>query len=131
MPTIIPLRSGTTGTCEVILDSGIPDRLIAPVKFQCHYELVEQDRYYLLSYRFHTSVKYICQRCLEESEANLKIDNTLALCVNDGDAEKLMSEFEPVVIKGRSFELEPLLVDELHLSAPLKHSPEECIDSRV
>ena len=122
MPTIIPLRSGTTGTCDIVLDSGLPEHLIAPLKFQCRYEIIEQDRYYLLSYQFHASIKYVCQRCLEESKAELAIENTLALCINDDDAEKLMSEFEPVVVKGRSFELEPLLLDELYLSAPLKHS---------
>lgn len=126
MSTIINVRKESSGSSLVVLESNLPQHFIGPFKADCRYEISEKGSWVSFQYSFKSTIHFQCQRCMDNASALLDVSNTIAICFNEGDAERLMSDFEVVLSSNANIELESIISDELHLSAPIKHDMADC-----
>jgi len=74
------------------------------------------------------TVSLICQRCLEAMRYPLDSEFLLGLVRSTAEAEKLPSQYEPLVVEDEPLFLRDIIEDELLLALPIvaMHAPEEC-----
>lgn len=69
--------------------------------------------------RIETTLKLVCQRCLEPMDQVLDVSFTLALVNSEAQAEQLPGDIEPLLVTGTTLTLAELIEDELILALPL------------
>lgn len=69
--------------------------------------------------RVETTLKLVCQRCLEPMDQVLDVSFTLALVNSEAQAEQLPGDIEPLLVTGTTLALAELVEDELILALPL------------
>jgi uncharacterized protein len=62
----------------------------------------------------------ICQRCLTRFSHTYENHTSIAACTSEAWAQKLMSDYETMVV-GEDLDLRLLLTDELYLYSPENH----------
>ncbi len=78
--------------------------------------------------RLLATVTLICQRCLEPMAYSIDTVRRLGVVGSEAGAERLPSQYEPLLFAGEPLFLRDLIEDELILSLPLvpRHSDERC-----
>ena len=109
----------------------LKERLPAFVSIPCHlnavYRVEARDNYYLIHLKTSGELSTVCQRCLQELNGSYENQTLIAVCRNDERAEQLSEFYECIVSSNGQVDLNELIVDELHLYAPLFHSDmEDC-----
>ena len=113
---------------QVILEERLPLFLKSPCQIDCHYQLQQEKGYYLVHMQVSGVLTVLCQRCLGEFTQSYENKTVVALCDSDEIAAQLMSEYECIVAANGKVELDDLILDELHLYAPQKHSDKKNCD---
>lgn len=126
MPIIINVRKNSRGTAAIIIDSNRAEHITKPIEVACVYETILRDRWVELKYQVQTVIEFECQRCMNNTSQALNLSNRVAICFSETDAERLMTDFEVVVNEAPTIDLERVIADELHLSAPIKHEDIDC-----
>ena len=112
---------------RVVLTDRLPFFIEAPCEIACHYRLQQEKGYYLLFMEISGQLASVCQRCLARFVDTYTHSAIIALCDTEEIAANLMSEYECVVATNGKVDLDDLILDELHLSAPQKHlDPTQC-----
>lgn len=69
--------------------------------------------------RIETTLRLMCQRCLEPMDQALDVSFTLALVNSEAQAEQLPGDIDPLLVTGTTLALAELVEDELILALPL------------
>lgn len=77
--------------------------------------------YYLLTLEVSAELKIECQRCMHDFDYKYNNINNLAVCRSEEIAEKLMTEYEPLVSMTNEIDLIEIITDDLHLFCPEIH----------
>lgn len=108
-------------TQVVVVNDRLPDFLGAPCQLEVNYRVEMEDDFYLIHLRTTGVLQIICQRCMDGFPFSYDNETTIAVCRNDERAEQLLERYECIVSSTWSVDLLELIVDELHLYAPLFH----------
>ncbi len=89
---------------------------------------VDNERRAVVQVRVLAQVQLICQRCLEPMDCTLSAERLLGVVMNEAQAERLPSNYEPLFVTEEPLFLSDLIEDELILSLPIvpRHSDEQC-----
>lgn len=81
-----------------------------------------------ISLHLQATVTLACQRCLEPMAYAIDTARQLGVVGSEAQAERLPSQYEPLMVTGEPLFLRDLIEDELILSLPLvpRHSDERC-----
>lgn len=99
----------------------MPVHVCAPCRLSCSFEVHKQDSYYLLFMDTKGTLSITCQRCAHPFEYEYHHKTELAVCDSDSTAERLMEQFDCMVIESMQINLLDILTDDLHLFLPEKH----------
>ncbi len=108
-------------TREFLIRERLPSFLTSPCHLSVDYYAEKRDQVFLLHLQLCGELTVICQRCMEEFPYHYEQKIVLAVCRDEERAEQLMEHYETVVAQEDVVNLEELVVDELHLSAPQFH----------
>lgn len=114
---------------SILLEQRLPLFIKAPCQVECHYQLQKEKGYFLLDMEVSGALTIVCQRCLAEFTHDYTNKTLIALCESDETADQLMSNYECSVISNGEVDLNDLILDELHLYAPQKHTELKHCDS--
>ncbi|KTC97478.1 metal-binding protein [Legionella geestiana] len=117
-------RETSATAWTVTLTERLPGFVEAPLELSGTLSVRAVEGYYLLNLRGEGVLSITCQRCMEVTARNWPFDICLAVAANDDAAERLMEQFEVIVAESGELNLQDLLTDELHLSAPRFHENE-------
>lgn len=117
-------REASATHWTVTLTDRLPGFVETPLELSGTLSVSAKDGYYLLNVRGEGIVSITCQRCMEVTARNWPFDICLAVVTNDDAAERLMEQFEVIVAESGELNLQDILTDELHLSAPRFHENE-------
>ena len=102
MPRLSSLLASTAGQLRIALEAGVDAQAIA-----------------FLSGYLETTVTLVCQRCLAPFELSLTVPIRLGLVRNEGQADSLPEEYDPVLAPTEGVAISELAEDELILALPL------------
>ena len=105
----------------VTLSDRLPSFIFAPCHLQVSFIVEAKEDFYLIHLHVQGKLHIQCQRCLDEF--NFPYDNhtEVAVCRDDERAEEVLEHYECIVSANLQISLEDMLIDELHLYAPLFH----------
>jgi uncharacterized protein len=107
---------------------------LAPAGRQLHwrasgqrFERVAASAQIWLHLKARTTVRLVCQRCLQAMEVPLEIDRRFRFVRNENEAAELDAQVEEdILVLSRSLDLRELVEDELLLALPLVPRHEDC-----
>ncbi|RUQ81885.1 YceD family protein [Legionella septentrionalis] len=109
------------------LDHRLPPHVDGVCQLVCDIQVEERNDYYLLSLQARGDVRIICQRCLTAFPFLYENQTQIAICSQDEIAERLMEQYECIVLPGSQVDLTEILIDDLYLFTPEKHENlEDC-----
>jgi uncharacterized protein len=103
----------------------LPSHVITITPVQIVYNLQQYGDYYDLTLKTSCQLTLCCQRCMESFEYSYQNRTQIGLCDSDEVAERIMDQYEPVVLEMDEIPFETIIIDELHLYLPLFHSDEK------
>ena len=113
---------------RIVLDQRLPPFIQAPCQVDCHYRLQKEKGYFLLHMQVTGVFSIVCQRCLMDFSYDYSNATLLALCDSEETADKLMSAYECSMISNGEVDLNDLILDELYLYAPQRHTDHALCD---
>lgn len=116
---------------SLILTERLPNYLSVPCHVNVTYQVEAKDKFYLIHLNVTGELNIICQRCVKEFSFPYENQTEIAVCRNDERAEQLLEHYECIVSSTGEVELEDLIIDELHLYAPLFHPLIDDCDSEI
>lgn len=120
----------SSGPVTLTLNDRLPTHIEAPCTLNCDFQLEAVDDYHLLHLAVTGDITIICQRCLQPFASSYSNQSSMALCRDDAQAERLLPQYESVVIENNQVNLIDLLSDEMFLYSPQMHeNTEGCDDS--
>lgn len=93
---------------------------VAPV--DCDYRVVQKDDYYILDMETAAVVDVCCQRCLEPFQYSYHHQQTIACCLNEATAHRLMKLYDCIVVPDGIVDLIEVITDDIHLNVPEMHA---------
>ncbi len=96
---------------------------------QAHLHFDREGKYLIVEGQVKASVEMACQRCMQPMPVDLQTDFKLAMVLNEEQAERLPSTYEPLLVTEGKQNVAQLLEDELLLVLPLvpRHE-QQCSD---
>lgn len=116
---------------KLSLTERLPNFLASPCTLDVTYQVETGDKYYLLKLNVLGDLQLVCQRCMHEFEFPYENETTVAVCFNEQRAEQLLEQYECIVSSNGEVNLEDIVIDELHLYAPVFHPRLEDCDNEV
>lgn len=111
---------------DVTLSERLPVHIVSECNVHCDYLVKSFPGYYVLTLDVAGTLPARCLRCLEEYALDYVNRTELAICRDDKIAEKLMDEYECIVLDRFEIDLCEIITDELHLYVPEKHVGVNC-----
>jgi uncharacterized protein len=124
-------RNGEYHQVKIELSERLPAHFERACQLDCQYQVSKEGSGYLIQFSLQGNLELVCQRCLHAFSHPYAHQNTVAVCDNERDAEKLLSDYESLVERTFVVDLKEIITDELHLSAPLRHPKEDECDTQV
>ncbi|TAL64053.1 MAG: metal-binding protein [Legionella sp.] len=116
-------------TKELSITERLPSYIATPCHVKVTYQVEAKDKFYLIRMNVCGDLTISCQRCLDEFVFPYENQTEIAACRTDERAEQLLEMYECVVAPMDQVDLTDLVVDELHLYAPLFHAQaSDCAD---
>lgn len=111
LPRLAPLLASSEGEAAFVLEFA-----------------TDQDRRPIVTVTVHSSLTVQCQRCMGPMSLQVDSEAQLGLVTGPGEAERLPTELDPLMVEQGRLELRSLIEDELILSIPPApmHEPREC-----
>lgn len=104
------------------LTERLPQHIIADCVLNCDFIVRRFADYFTISLDVKGELSTRCMRCFQVFTHSYSNHTELAVCRNDLIAAQLMKDYECIVDDQTTLNLTDVLVDELHLYAPQKHS---------
>lgn len=118
-------------TTNLSLQERLPDFIVTPCQVNVSFYVEQQDDFYLIHLKVTGTLKSICQRCMQEFSSLYDNITTIAVCRDDERAQRLLEQYECIVSTNLQVDLEELIVDELHLYAPMFHVQASDCDEEI
>jgi len=115
------LKSESEQSAHFVFNERLPSFVVSPCEVDCCYQLHRESDYILLSMHIKGELHIDCQRCLGRFAYHYDNHTTVALCSSEDVADRLMSDYECIVIDDAELDLDDVILDEIHLYAPQKH----------
>jgi uncharacterized protein len=103
------------------LQERLPEHIHAPSELTCTFHAINYKNYYLLTLDVVGVLMVTCQRCLKTFQYDYCTQIKIAACASDTIAERLMEDYECIVMEENEVDLSEILTDELHLFSREKH----------
>lgn len=104
------------------LSKRLPFYIVSDCTMVCDYLIRRFPDYDLLVLDVSGEIQIECQRCLHEFSTPYQNHTEIAICRDERTAEQLMDQYECIVSKQSDIDLTDIVIDELYLYAPEKHT---------
>lgn len=103
------------------IDERLPHHIEQVDHVACDYQIERKEDYYVLQMETKALVDVCCQRCLKSFQYAYQHQQTLACCLDDASADRLMKQYDCIVVPDGFIHLIDIITDDLHLNVPEKH----------
>lgn len=107
---------------EMDLIQRLPERVQGPCHVHFSLQLKSYDDYFIATIHVSGLVHVTCLRCLHDFPVDYRHETELAICHDETTAERLVSQFDCVVLPTYQLDLAETITDDLHLFLPEKHN---------